>query len=546
MYCTHAVDAFRAIAAQLVHAHRHNRPSLDALSLLIREASEQVKASSDDVLEILALLLRQHSTFLVIDGIDECSDPHLFLTLLSKLCRRSDVRVLLFTRPGLDIPLDYQKWASHLPHVVSLDDSSNQADIESYLASNLNQMADQGYFGVNMDRAHIQAVPNHSNGSFLWASMLLKYLRAPDFLPDERKVSLEQSHLLEGLESLYRLILIGLERRSFEQKRIAADAFRWLSLSIKRLCVPALQTALAVVCKHPTADDQLASRVTNIFGSTCGLVEATEHNVLFAHRSVKDYLQSSACRDSAFNLCDESTAHGHLAARCLSYLANDVPKRPLQRLRPYIIPASPVHTTSGGSLSIRTGSSRDSGYKSMSSASDTDKTTHGTPAPQQPVFGEDLPFLRYAALCWPIHLTRALTDSPPMKNTHTPNTTPFTNLPWLSTLSHFLTDRIAVTIWVEASWLFSLPPNLSRLLPLLTNLKSEIPPATTEGKELRRVIQGLRRLNDALDELRKEHGAAMRENPGLIWQGGMWDGRVVSRGGFWPVWDEGAGRVVGE
>src|SRR4051812_13726781 len=89
LYCTHPNDAFRALAVQLVHAHRHDRKTLDALALLMRKTVIQEKASSDDVLAVCSLLLRQHSTFVVIDGIDECSDPDLFLTLLPELCRKS-------------------------------------------------------------------------------------------------------------------------------------------------------------------------------------------------------------------------------------------------------------------------------------------------------------------------------------------------------------------------------------------------------------------------------------------------------------------------
>lgn len=542
LYCTHPNDALRALAAELVHTHRHNHSTLDALSLLMRKTSSQEKASSDDVLAVLSLLLRQHSTFLVIDGVDECSDVELFLTLIPELCRKSDTRVIFFSRPDIDMPLEYQKWASDSLHIVRLHAQHNAADIETYVTENLNRLADQGYFGVGMDRSLISHVATRSNGSFLWASLLLKYLQAPELSPNERRVSLEQAHLLEGLDSLYRLVLITLDRKNSRDKSTAADIFRWLALSIKRLCVPKLQTALAVMSEQPIEEDQLLLNLPdNIPSLTCGLVEVTNCSVLFSHRSVKEHLQSAEFQDSDFSLFDESLAQAHLAARCLSYLANNVPKRPLQRLQPYIRPAIPLQTPSSG-ISIRTGSSRDSGYKSMSSASDTDGV--GLDHPQQvPTFDANMPFLRYAALCWPVHLTRALSNPPSRSNTTNQRSSdPFSQTPWLPALSQFLTQRSTVTTWVEASWRYSLPPNLSRLIPLLINIKSEIPPATIEGRELRWVVHGLRQLSDALNELRGDYGATLRDNPSLIWQ---WNIQAATEGGFWPVWDERRGCVHG-
>jgi hypothetical protein len=523
LYCTQPSDALRALATQLVHIHRHDRSTLDALSLLMRKTPSQEKASSEEVLEVLLLLLRQHPTFLVVDGIDECSDSQLFLSWIPDLCRNSDARVLIFSRPSIDIPLQYQKWNT-------LNETQNAQDIDLYVEENLNQMADQGYFGASMDRSLITSLAGRSQGNFLWAGLLLKYLSSPSVSPDERRSSLQQAHLLEGVEALYRLILIGLDRRSHGDKRVIADTFRWLAFSIKRLCIPKLQTALTIGSGHGHPANNRDTNLSNLSESiprlTCGLVEVTNSTVLFFHRSAKEYLQSLECQDSMFSLFDESAAHGHLAARCLSYLANDIPKRPLQRLTPYIRPAA-LTTPSG--MSIRTGSSRDSGYKSMSSASDTEASNPNpnleSANPQIPTFDLGMPFLRYAALCWPIHLTRAL--STPTSHTTASLTTEhtsssFATTPWLPVLSQFLTDRITVTTWVEASWRYNLPPNLSRLIPLLLHIKAEMPPATIEGRELKWVVQGLRQLSEALNELRELYGASLGENASLIWQ---WGGR---------------------
>lgn len=541
LYCTSSNDAFRALTAQLVHAHRHDRSTLDALSLLMRKASPYDKASSEDVIDILALLLRQHPTFLVIDGVDECTDVQTLLTKIPELFAKSDARAVLLSRPQIEIPLRYQKWASDSPHILKLSDEHNAGDIRAYVISHLDELADQGFFGINMDRSIFEQVATRSNGTFLWASLLLKYLGSPDLSPEKRRSLLEQSSLLEGLEPLYNGIFGVLERKSGRDKQLAVDVMRWLSLSIRRLCVPGLQIALRFDSKRTSVDEvNLVKLADSLTRSTCGLVEISNCDVTFTHSSVKEYLQSSACRSPEFSLLDESAVHGHLAARCLSFLTNEVPKKPLQKLQPYIRPAPPSATHSG--LSIRTGSSRDSGYKSMSSSSDTD----GMPADiqQTPVFDANIPFLRYATLCWPIHLTRALSsDSAATFNLASPTSPSSPNISrisWLPALSNFLADRMALTTWTEASWRYNFPPNLSRLLPLLANLKSELPPATVDGKDLRWVVHGLRESSEALNELREQGGTRLRENPSLIWQWATEEGQAQ----FWPLWDTGRGCAI--
>jgi hypothetical protein len=153
-----------------------------------------------------------------------------------------------------------------------------------------------------------------------------------------------------------------------------------------------------------------------------------------------------------------------------------------------------------------------------------------------------MPFPRYAALCWPIHLSPALSKSTrlsPNDAGRANNRTP--PRPWLPALSQFLTQRSAVTAWVEASWRYDFPPNLSRLIPLFVDLEATVAATTPEGRELRWVIQGVGQLNDALQQLRLEFGAKLALYPGLVWRGGLHGGAGRS---FWSVWDERRGCVV--
>ena len=144
-------------------------------------------------------------------------------------------------------------------------------------------------------------------------------------------------------------------------------------------------------------------------------------------------------------------------------------------------------------------------------------------------FDTHLPFLRYAVLCWPIHLSRALSPSPH----HSPTTSTSDTFAYLPALATFLTSRLAVTAWVEASFRYNLPPTLTRLVGPLSDLKGEIPPATVERKELRLVVNGMKELSERLVGLKRDHEGVFRQNPSLIWQ-------LDEPGGeaFWPLWEE--------
>ncbi|PVH94142.1 hypothetical protein DM02DRAFT_646105 [Periconia macrospinosa] len=516
-YCTQPSDAFRALANQLVHTHRHSRITLDTVSLLMRKTLSHVQASPDDVTEVLSLLLRQHPTFLVIDGVDECVDVGFFLNTLHEICCKSDTRVIIFSRPNIKVEMEP---TIDLSRVFSLADGMNGADIQSFVSENLHGMADKGFFGINMDRSLIPQVAERSNGVFLWASLVVKYLQSPDLSPDQRRFVLEQIHQLEGLESIYRHILELLDLRPDREKQIISNVLRWLSLSINRLCMPGFRIATAVVSGQSMTDpDAISAFYDSLPQLTCGLVEVTDCSAVFAHRSVKEYLQSLESQTSPFNLHNETEAHKHLAARCLSFLAYDIPKRrPTKKPRPPPLPSSPpssyVGPSSSSGTSKTTARSDDSGYRSntslsppsnasslfpLSSSTSTPRSALPSPAltptptyplsspsPHHHPFDANTPFLRYSSLCWPIHLTRALSSPPSPSPSSSPSPPP--TLPFLAPLSAFLTNPIAVTSWVEASWHFHLPPNLSRLIPLLEALKASVPPASLQGRQLRWVL----------------------------------------------------------
>lgn len=533
----HADQAIRALASQLLHTHCRNHLTLDAVCLLLRRTSFRETATTEEVIDVLSLLLHQHPAYLVIDGVDECSDLGTFLTFLANVSRKSDTRAIVFSRPNIKIPLEYQKWASDAPHIFTLTSQHNAVAIEHFVGQALNHMADQGFFGIAIDRTIIPRVSQVSNGEFLWVHMLLNFLHSSVLSAEERYAMLHNIQSLQGLERLYHNIFSSMHRRSPREKRIMADAFRWLSFSIHSLSPSAMRAALCAFNKYPSEEPHEQQITDALPELTCGLLYIDNESIAFAHRSIPEYLHAPASQVSEFSLYNENEVHAQLAARCLSHLAYKVPQQPLGEMRPRS-PMIPPIEASSSSASQRTNRSGDSGYKSLSS-SDGDNATM---QPEQHMiyhdshrsnlhttaFDSHLPFLRYAALCWPIHLSRALSPSHHNIDLFSPG--PYSYLP---ALCAFLTSRLAITVWVEASYRYNLPPTLSRIVGPLSDLKGEILPATAQGRELRLVVAAMRELSERLADVKREYEGALRQNPSLIWQ---MDG--VGEGDYWPVWEE--------
>lgn len=528
--------AFRSIATQLLQSHLHDHSTLDLTCLLLRRTSLRSHFTFEEVLDTISLLLQQHPTYLIVDGIDDCADLESFLKSLARICRVSDVRVILFSSPQIRIPLEYQKWASDAPHILTLTHERNLAAIESYTLQHLANMADRGYFGMQFDRHLLLRVARAADGNFLWAKLVLKFFGSSLLTAEERHAILQNIEALTGLNNLYCNMLVVFERLPEKEKHIIGNAFRWLSCSVKSLDPSALYIAIT---SHITSSLQCVKstyRTESLSVLSLDLLHTMNDTVTFTHPSFRRYLHSAASAGSQFSLYDESLTHAYLAAQCLSYLARNMPKQPLGVLQPES-PTIPATQAVDSGASLRTSKSGDSGYKSLSS-SDGDNIAVAPPLPEPetdqngdtstepPPFDVHLPFLRYASLCWPIHLSRSLA-------LHDSSTAPA--YPFIPDLSAFLSNRLAVTTWVEASFRYNLPPTLTRLVGPLADLKGELSPTTPQGRDLRIVVGQMRELSERLMELKRDYEAVLRRNASLIWQ---MDSVRGGREDFWVVWED--------
>ncbi|KAF2093930.1 hypothetical protein NA57DRAFT_80935 [Rhizodiscina lignyota] len=539
---TRSVEAaLQSIAMQLLHVHEGNRLTLDAIGLLLRKTgSRQPQASMDDVLALVDILLRQYPTYMVIDAVDECDEPEMFLGFIKKLCRSHDCRVLLLSRPTLTLSPDstfesFDKPEDWDSRVFPLTGTLNFDDIRNFLEAHIRRMSYRGLFGKPRRLAieeSAEEVARRANGMFLWARLYVNYLESPAVTPRERLLALTKPTHLEGIDTLYDRILKTLEKSNVREKAVAADVIQWLSASVYPLDTRTLHTALAIIPGEPTTELQyLVGFPDCIPRITCALVEITETgNLGFIHLSFQEYLETRRDDSNSFSLQDAASVNLHLATRCLSYLSYDIPPKPLQPLE-YDTVANCRGFEEASANTIR-----------ATAAEEVQLTRNHIVDHLNKVY----PFIRYAVLCWYTHLsrghhfsgegkglTRAQAQQFSVKNQLRLDEALKEPFPWTAIFARFLVDRKSVTMWVEACCIFQFLPSLKKLIPMLEYLHDRGSANSAADRELWWIVSGLRQLSGALDDLRGNHTARLIRNPTLIWQNRITAAKDLE---FWPVW----------
>ena len=534
------IDAWRAIAVQLIRAHSKELATMDSLAILACETgSGQPTASAADVCAILKLLLFRFRTYLVVDGVDECEDSSDFLETLSEVSKISETRVLILSRPDLIIPNSLSKELD-FGWKLLLTSEHNRGDIFSFARSEVDQMSSEGLFGARKIAAStLNDISTKANGMFLWIRLLISLLRSPALPPQERYIILTEANLLEGLEGLYSGILSLIDRKYRQERTVTGKIFKWIVGSLYPLNTNTLHAALAVDPGKPTTNSQyLVNYPDCIPHITCSLVEVNpDGDLSFIHISFKEYLQSTAASKDfpEFSLSNPRAIQAELATVCLSYLANDVRNIPLQTLV--------KSDLSEVDLAVRGDS-----YPECSLQQVLDMAE-----PYRFQLSKRYPLLRYATLCWPEHLRQCLqecatdTKARLMKDMragyitesrfeYKPSIDVLGLSTWTAVLSQFLTNQMAVTAWVEASWVFHLAPKVMALLHPIQSLREQLEPSSIENREVWWIAMGLEQLSAALNELRREHELSLRDNPTIIWQEQI---ESATNPHFWPTLEAG-------
>jgi hypothetical protein len=466
-------QALRSMLVQALHINRYNKDFVDALSMLMDCAGTgQEIASEEDVRQaFLFFAARLPGMFIIIDGVDECIEYLELFHYMCTICKASLIKFVLLARPNINIPNEYEYGITRMELTVK----DNLGDIECFLRPEVEHLqASNTIAGDLPNNAIVARIASRANGMFLWAYLMIKYLQSPGLSPSEKREAILETHLVEGLDTMYERILRGLEQNFARVRENVHRIFQILITAIRPLRARELQAALAIQPGSATAtDNYLLNFEKTLVVISGALVEVgIDNTVRFIHSSAGEFLErrsTSNEQPSPQFYVDRVAANVLFATICLTTLNFDMPSKT--------------------------------------------RNLHANALANTTMFSSS-PFLRYAALHWPAHINNALLNydkSPTEKYVAS----------WdqlLLGLSSFLRNPITVTYWIEVMWTLGTSPRLTQLVKTIKLIPLRLLfPSTLGSSQGLIVIRLLCKFSDDLLMLNKDWSRVLAENPSAIW-----------------------------
>jgi Cdc6-like AAA superfamily ATPase len=477
--CTESHQAMRAILTQIIHQNQSDKDLVDIASVLMdSDGTGQPHASEQEIGSVLALALEHSQNLtLVIDGLDECSNPLQFVQMLYAISQKSSCKIVIFSRPNFQLR---QPFLSGNP-TIRLRLNSNLSDMQQFLRPQIKEMFVMSLLSPRFAVEEVVfKISTRANSLFLWTKLMLSYLQCLALTPREREEAIDNLNLLEGLDAIFNRIVGTIQNRLQPERQTAFRIFRWLAVAYRPLRLTELRTALAIRLQKPSCSElDYIANFGQALPTICGaLVELREDGtVQFIHLSANEYLTDKGTFASIYtpgNLhVDMPTAHLAVAGYALSYLLFDVPNSPLS-----------------GSSKV---------------------------APDKRHLLDQHPLLEYS-LNWCNHAADGLPMSDDLSKSYVD-----VGCSFLLLASDFLSNSSAVTTWIEARWVFCSTIRETRQLFERTQyqhtLSSNVSPTAQDIlKKFDRLASSLRRVSDDIEYLNQEWKHVLKEQPNQIWE----------------------------
>jgi hypothetical protein len=463
----------------------------------------QSVASPAALFDLLVLCLTP-SSILVLDGVDECVNHSDFVRSLLKLYSASKPAMLVLSR----ITVHRLKVTVPAASQIKLPKDDVSRDIRIFVSEAMDELvADSLLRELAPERKQelIDRIQRGADGMFLWARLMVQFLRSPVLTPEQRLRTITEINFPEGLETMYERILSGISKSGSVSAALAARTLTWLAHAILPLSSQQIIQALKIEgildSDAATSTDEFEE---SIIMASAGLVELSRGastsilpkgstTLRFIHLSVKDMLRqhfttlSTSLRDApnyatALRLPDTVTANLCISRCCLQQLL-------------YHTPAGPLSGKMGERISSEDLHSR-------------------------------FNLTEYAAVAWTAHMTNIFkTDLPlPIASSCTPGLmSAIANLS--STLQTFLGNPRVVSAWLEGFY----TARQHRETCMITHPPAE--PlrkwaawlegwATGSHDNLQvdsRLLRDICSFSDELDEITHNWGFRLLRNPEIIW-----------------------------
>jgi len=476
-----AHDALRAITAQMLSLHRNNKDILSTANHFVRAyGTGQARASDKQISRLLAQLVPKIGiTFIVLDGLDECPNYNELMTAIKnidaevrKARQQSFHGWLLCGRPSVMIPT----WLSQECYKFEPNHLVNGDDITLFLLPEVQDLIDSGLLPDSTSAQDlVDRILPRTNGMFLWASLLMEYLRSPTLTIRERQDAISHINRLEGLDTLYEAIFGTLSKHPQGLNSRIQNIFHWVACAYRPLPVDRLRIAVSIEPgRCHSKEDEIPNFEQNLGVLTGSLIELMSFGtVQFIHLSAKEYFQqrgTGAGERSGQGEIGLLSSHLHITTVCLAYLFYTVPAEPLS------------------------GSAQETADKIL--------------------VDRKYPLLDYASTFWAAHFADSTKELSLSASLHTLDGGPAT---LTRLVTSFVNDPLRVTTWIEAAWVFGATKVPDPRVHSKRFLKSSFLSNDSLGPAAQ-AIELVYGLSKDIEVLNREWSHLLREQPNQIWE----------------------------
>ncbi|RFU34722.1 hypothetical protein B7463_g1661, partial [Scytalidium lignicola] len=313
-----------SIIAQLVG----RMPSLPPLLFSLYETAAKFGrpriSEPDEPIRILHLLIKNVETmYVVLDGLDECSDLDKTLETIGSIARENqNVRVLCISRETEALKKSLGSYPT-----ITLEPGYTKDDIDHFLLDEIKMLSES--LGYDLNAMLFDRLSQDAKGNFLWAYLMICNLKTASSLFELKSM---MDKVPKGLAELYQSILADLSKETEATQKVMREMFTWICCSTFPLSWQELQTALAI---DPDDEDLDPSKIPfkPIILRLCRpLIEYSAKEDVFRpiHLSFCEFFlnptvyMSNDAQVSSFSqkFCiQKKQAHSFVTISCLTYLS---------------------------------------------------------------------------------------------------------------------------------------------------------------------------------------------------------------------------------
>jgi len=240
-----------------------------------------------DFLQTLAASLTVTPTYLIVDGLDECTDSTSGLVkyLVELLTTQVHFRAIIFGRPHAVQPIID---TSNLR--IEIEPDTIKSDINLYIQNEI------GSTGVLNSSAELRdsvclTLQAKSDGMFLWVKLMIDDLQKSD---TQSQVSERLRDLPHDLEKAYRLLLSRLvQQLDHHQLKLTRSILMLAVTSMRPLELEELPCAYALILEDSPSsfkDRLLLNPAKSIMDVCQGLIKISNGVIQIIHLSLKEFL----------------------------------------------------------------------------------------------------------------------------------------------------------------------------------------------------------------------------------------------------------------